>query len=160
VSGKGPGYFRADAVRETVERTYLGRLRPGGSVNLERALRAGDRFGGHIVQGHVDGVGTIVSLRAERSGKRMIVRHPDGLAAYFVSKGSVALDGASLTIAAAGDGLLEIALVPLTLEKTVFGLKRRGDPVHVEADVVGKYVERMTRPSGRDENWYRENGYA
>ncbi|MBM3320108.1 MAG: riboflavin synthase [Candidatus Eisenbacteria bacterium] len=160
VHEKGPGFFRADVVRETVERTYLGRLREGAPVNLERALRAGDRLGGHIVQGHVDGVGTIVSLRDEGEGKRMTIRHPDGLARYFVSKGSVALDGASLTIAAAKNGLLEVALVPFTLERTVFGRKRRGDPVHVEADVIGKYVERMARPESRARKRLWENGDA
>jgi riboflavin synthase len=159
VTGSGSGIFRADAVAETLERSYLGSLRPGDPVNLERALRAGDRMGGHFVQGHVDGVGTITSLRKEGEGKRLTLRYPEGLDRYFVHKGSIAVDGASLTIAEVSDGLVQAALVPATLERTVLGRKRRGDPVHVEADVLGKYVERMTGGRGRPAEWYRENGY-
>jgi len=107
----------------------------------------------------VDGVGEIVSLRREGGGKSFTVRHPDRLGRYIVEKGSIALDGTSLTVAEEGDGLVRIALVPLTLEKTVFGTKRRGDPVHIEVDLIGKYVEKMLRLGGSAGARYREIGY-
>jgi riboflavin synthase len=154
-----PGFFGADVVRETLDHTYLASLCRGDPVNLERALRAGERMGGHFVQGHVDGVGTIVSLRKEGAGKRIAVRYPPELDRYFVQKGSVAVDGTSLTIAGVGDGLVEAALVPATLERTVLGRKRCGDVVHLEADLIGKYVEKAAGGRGRPADWYRENGY-
>ncbi|MFH1279692.1 MAG: riboflavin synthase [Candidatus Eisenbacteria bacterium] len=153
-----PGGFRADVVSETTRRTYLGRLRPGDRVNLERALRAGDRFGGHIVQGHVDGVGAVAGLRPEGEGKTLLARVPGDLKPYVVEKGSVALDGVSLTVAGVEGTTLRIALVPTTLTKTTLGEKRPGDPLHVETDVIGKYVEKMTRREGKGlAEWLRES---
>jgi riboflavin synthase len=154
-----PRSFRAEVVRETIDRTYLASLRSGDLVNLERALRAGDRMGGHFVLGHVDGIGTIVSLRAEGEGRSLAVRHPSTVRACIVEKGSIALDGVSLTIARFEDGILHAALIPATLERTTFGCKRRGDLVHVEGDMIGKFVARSMTGGGRPEAWYRENGY-
>jgi riboflavin synthase len=158
--GGGDGYFRADVVPETARRTYLDRLRPGDLVNLERALRAGDRMGGHIVQGHVDGLGSIVSLRAEGDGKRIAVRVPGEALPYLVFKGSLAIDGVSLTIAAVEGGIVEAALVPWTLARTTLGRARRGGLVHVEADVLARYAARREGRRGRSAEWFRENGYA
>jgi len=137
------GGFRAAVVGETESQTYLPRLRAGDPVNLERSLRLGDRLGGHLVQGHVDGVGKIASLRSAEKEIRMSVLFSSSIGKYIVEKGSVALDGVSLTVASVGRDSLEVALVPVTWEKTAFRKKRRGDPVHIEVDVMGKYVERM-----------------
>lgn len=153
------GGFRADVAPETRRRTYLGRLRPGDAVNLERALRAGDRLGGHLVQGHVDGVGSVAALRAEGEGKALLARVPGGLERYVVEKGSIALDGVSLTVAAVEGTTIRIALVPTTLEKTALGGKRPGDPLHVETDVIGKYVEKMVRREDRLAEWLRESDH-
>jgi len=142
VNGMDGSGFSADVVGETVRRTYLDRLRRGSPVQLERAVRAGDRLGGHIVQGHVDGIGVVAANRKDGTGRRLAVRFDTGLAQYFVEKGSVALDGASLTIAAVTNDRIEVALIPATLENTIFPSKRPGDPVHIEVDVIAKYVER------------------
>jgi riboflavin synthase len=129
-------------------------------VNLERALRAGDRIGGHIVQGHVDGLGSIVSLRAEGDGKRILVRVPEEALPYCAFKGSLAIDGVSLTIAAVAGRIVEAALVPWTLAHTTLGRARPGDVVHVEADVLARYAAKAEGPRGRSAEWFRENGYA
>ena len=129
-----------DVVPETLERTTLGSLEPGGEVNVEPALRAGEPFGGHIVQGHVDGVG---SLRGSCDGLTWFDA-PAGVLRYCVEKGSIAVDGTSLTVAALDDRGFAVALVPHTLEATTLGSLERGDAVNLEADVVAKYVERLT----------------
>jgi riboflavin synthase len=129
-----------DVVPETLERTTLGSLAPGDEVNVEPALRAGEPLGGHIVQGHVDGVG---SLRGSSDGLTWFDAPPDILR-YCVLKGSVAIDGVSLTIAALDESGLGAALIPQTLEATTLGSLEPGDPVNLEADVLAKYVERLT----------------
>jgi riboflavin synthase len=129
-----------DVVPETRERTTLGSLEPGDEVNVEPALRAGEPFGGHIVQGHVDGVG---ALRASVDGLTWFDA-PPGILRYCVQKGSVAVDGTSLTVAALDDRGFAVALVPHTLEATTLGALERGDRVNLEADVIAKYVERLT----------------
>ena len=132
-----------DAVPETLRRTSLGSLAAGAGVNLEPALAAGEPMGGHVVQGHVDGVGRVVSLEPEGDGARLTIAAEPDLLRYCVEKGSIAVDGVSLTIAALlGDGF-EIALVPHTLAATTLGGLRSGDPVNLEADVLAKYVERL-----------------
>ena len=160
VSGKGVRSFRADVVQETIGRTYLNRVPRGAPLNLERAMCADGRFGGHIVQGHVDGVGEILSLRAEGSGSVLDVRLPEGLDRYIIEKGSIAIDGTSLTVVSIEHSVVRVALVPVTLRNTVFGSKRPGNPVHIEVDLLGKYVEKMLRPEGRSAEWYKENGYG
>jgi riboflavin synthase alpha subunit len=132
-----------DAVPETLRRTSRGGLRAGSAVNVEPALRAGEPLGGHVVQGHVDGLGTVRSLEPEGDGARLAVEAPAGLLRYLVPKGSVAVDGVSLTVAALREDGFEIALVPHTLAATTLGSLRPGDPVNLEVDVLAKYVERL-----------------
>jgi riboflavin synthase len=132
-----------DAVPETLARSSLGRLAPGASVNVEPALRAGEPMGGHVVQGHVDGLGAVRSLADEGEGKRLTVEAPEAFLRYCVAKGSVAVEGVSLTVAALREDAFEVALVPHTLAATTLGGLRPGDPVNLEADVLAKYVERL-----------------
>ena len=131
-----------EAVHETMDRTSLGALRPGSKVNLERALRADGRLDGHIVQGHVDGVGRVRELVRGGDGVRLYVDCDAELADALVEKGSVAIDGVSLTVVGVTDTGFDVALIPHTLEVTTLGLRRPGDPVNLEADVLGKYVKR------------------
>ena len=140
------GGFTADLVGETLARTALGRLAPGDQVNLERPLAAGDRLGGHLVQGHVDGVGEILELRPDGDGTELRVRLDPDLARYVVVKGSIAVDGVSLTVARAGPDWFTVALIPHTLAVTTLGRRGVGDPVQLEVDVLAKYVERLAAP--------------
>lgn len=136
--------FSADVSPETLRRSSLASLRPGSKVNLERALAAGGRLGGHIVQGHVDGVGAIESLERLGGGNWWLsVAVPADLERYFVFKGSVAIDGISLTIAAVDPGRIAVAVIPHTYAHTNLQEKRPGDPVNLETDVLAKYVEKM-----------------
>ena len=139
------GGFSADVLAETLDRTAFGSLRDGARVNLERALRAGDRLGGHIVQGHVDAVGRVLSLRAREHD--LVLRVGTGPAALrgIVPKGSVAIDGVSLTVSALSDdgGWFEVNLIPTTLRETSLRDRAVGDAVNLETDVIGKYIERM-----------------
>lgn len=132
-----------DLAAETLRRTTLGRLRPGASVNLERPLSAAGRLGGHFVQGHVDGVGTVTRVTPEGDGVWLEVSLPPGLARYVAEKGSVALDGVSLTVAAVEDSRCAVALIPHTLAVTTLGRKDPGDPVNVEVDILAKYLARL-----------------
>ena len=137
-----------DAVPETLSRTSLARLAPGVKVNLEPALRAGDPMGGHVVQGHVDGVGSVRSVTAEGEGRRIWFDFPAEVLRYCVEKGSIAIEGVSLTIAALDDRGVAVALIPHTLAATTIGALAPGDPVNLEADVLAKYVERLVnRPA-------------
>jgi riboflavin synthase alpha subunit len=131
-----------DAVPETIARTTLGALEPGAEVNLEPALRAGEPLGGHFVQGHVDGRARVSAIEPEGEGARLQLQLPAELYRYCVEKGSLAVDGVSLTIAALDDGV-EIALVPFTLERTTLGALGPGDEVNVEVDLLAKYAERL-----------------
>jgi riboflavin synthase alpha subunit len=143
VTAAGDGALEFDAVPETIARTTLGRLEPGAEVNLEPALRAGEPLGGHFVQGHVDGRARVGGFEREGDGARLRVQLAPELQRYCVEKGSIALDGVSLTIAAlAADGI-EIALVPFTLEHTTLGGLAPGDEVNVEVDLLAKYAERL-----------------
>jgi riboflavin synthase len=137
------GRLAFDAVPETLERSSLGRLAAGARVNLEPALRAGEPLGGHYVQGHVDGVGTVRSVEDEGDGKRIWFDAPPELLRYVVEKGSVAVEGTSLTVADLDGGGFAVALIPHTLSETTLGALEPGDPVNLEADVLAKYVERL-----------------
>jgi riboflavin synthase alpha subunit len=137
------GSMRFDAVPETLARTALRRLRPGGEVNVEPAVRAGEPLGGHIVQGHVDGVGRVTRVAPEGEGARVHVEAPPKLLRYCVEKGSIAVDGVSLTIAAVDERGFEVALVSHTLGATTLGALAEGDEVNLETDVLAKYVERL-----------------
>jgi riboflavin synthase len=135
--------LRFHAVPETLRRTSLGRLVPGDAVNVEPALRAGEPLGGHYVQGHVDGVGRVRSSEPEGEGRRLVVEAPPELLRYCVEKGSIAVEGVSLTVAALDEAAFEVALVPHTLAVTTLGTVDRGREVNLEADVLAKYVERL-----------------
>lgn len=141
--------FTVDVMKETLDRSSLAALAPGSPVNLERPVRPADRLGGHIVQGHVDGVGEIVSREPGDGWDVVTVALPAGLARYVVDKGSIAVDGISLTVVEARDDAFTVALIPTTLELTTLGRKRPGDPVNLEVDVVAKYVERLVRAGVR-----------
>jgi riboflavin synthase len=131
-----------DAIAETLEKTALGDLVPGARVNLERALVAGGRLDGHIVQGHVDGVGRVRSLERQGDDVRLAVDCPDEIRQYLIDKGSVAIDGVSLTVVSVDRAGFDVALIPLTLAHTTLGERAVGDRVNLEADVLGKYVKR------------------
>lgn len=135
--------FRVEVVAETLRRTNLDRLREGDRVNLERAMRAAGRFDGHVVQGHVDGQGTIASTVDEGDGRRIGIDLPSDLARYVVEKGSITVDGVSLTVAALTESGFEVAIIPHTLAVTTFGQKSPGDSVNLEVDILAKYVERL-----------------
>ncbi|MCX5076529.1 riboflavin synthase [Streptomyces sp. NPDC060334] len=139
----GDGEFTADVMQETLNRSSLGALTQGSRVNLERPMELGGRLGGHLVQGHVDGTGTILSRTPSEHWEIVKVGLPAGLARYVVEKGSITVDGVSLTVVEAAADWFTISLIPTTLALTTLGLKRSGDPVNLEVDVLAKYVERL-----------------
>jgi riboflavin synthase len=142
--GRGEGAVAFDLAPETLARTTLGSLRPGDEVNLERPVTPITRLGGHLVQGHVDGVAIVVDRKTEaESGAVLRIRLPEGSERYVVEKGSIAVDGVSLTVAAVDGEAFEVALVPHTLAATTLGRRGPGDRLNVEVDVVAKYVERL-----------------
>ncbi|GIH68196.1 riboflavin synthase [Sphaerimonospora thailandensis] len=136
--------FTADVMKETLDRSCLGVLRPGSRVNLERAVRVDQRLGGHIVQGHVDGTGVILSREPAANWEIVRISLPADLARYVVEKGSVAVDGVSLTVVEAAADWFSVSLIPTTLELTTLGGKQPGEPVNLEVDVIAKYVEKLT----------------
>lgn len=142
----GADGFETEAMNQTLEVTSLGGLEAGDRVNLELAMKASDRLGGHIVQGHVDGAGEVVSLAEDGFARRLRVSLAPELARYVVAKGSIALGGVSLTVAALGDDWVEASLIPETLERTSLGGLAPGDRLNVECDIVAKYVERIVGP--------------
>jgi len=148
--------FTADVMRETLRRTSLAKAAPGDRVNLERAAALGDRLGGHLVQGHVDGVGTILERQPAEHWELVRISLPPDLARYVVHKGSITVDGVSLTVVEVTDADFTVSLIPTTLELTTLGERAAGDPVNLEVDVVAKYVERLAAPhlaalaAGRD----------
>ncbi|HAI65702.1 MAG TPA: riboflavin synthase [Acidimicrobiaceae bacterium] len=144
----GDDWWAADAVPETMDRTNLGGLAPGDPVNLERPLAANGRYGGHVVQGHVDGTGEVHSIEELDDGSwRFTFTLPSELANYVVEKGSIAVDGISLTVAAVTPSTFSIAIIPHTFAVTAMGQRNVGDTVNLEADVLAKYVERLVRPA-------------
>jgi riboflavin synthase len=136
------GELRFDLAEETLSRTTLAAMRPGDHVNLERPVTLLTRLGGHLVQGHVDGVGTVRSVEQAEGGAVMRIEAPPGLDRYLVEKGSVAVDGVSLTVAAIDGDAFDVALIPHTLEVTTLGERAPGDPVNLEVDILAKYLER------------------
>jgi riboflavin synthase len=143
VEAFGDGWFEVFLATETVDRTYLGGLEPGDEVNLERALPADGRFDGHFVQGHVDGTGEVEAVESLGDDWRFSFSLPPELSQYVVEKGSIAIDGISLTVAALEGNTVDVAIIPETYELTTLSEKEPGDPVHLEVDVVAKYVERL-----------------
>lgn len=141
------GAMTFELSEETLALTHFRSLRPGARLNLERSLRLGDRLGGHLMAGHVDGIGRILSIADPGDGgRRFDCEVPAGLERYLVSKGSIALDGVSLTVVRPAGRRFEVAVIPETLERTSLGAARPGAPVHVEADLVGKWIERLALP--------------
>jgi riboflavin synthase len=141
--GAEPGSFSADVMNETLARSSLGSVGKGSHVNLELALRASDRLGGHIMQGHVDGVGTIAAVVDDGFARRVTVDAPEDVLRYVVEKGSIAVDGVSLTVAGVDSRSFTVSLIPETLERTTFGDLEPGATVNLEVDVLAKYVEKL-----------------
>jgi riboflavin synthase len=144
--------FETEAMNQTLAVTALGALEPRSRVNLELAMKASDRLGGHIVQGHADGVGEVLAVEEDGFARRLRVKLPSELLRYAIAKGSIALNGVSLTIADLGDSWAEVSLIPETLERTNLGALALGDELNVECDVVAKYVERLMRPFAGEES--------
>jgi riboflavin synthase len=149
VTGTSDGTFSADLMGETLSRSSLGGLASGAVVNLERPMRLDGRLGGHLVQGHVDGTGVIVQRRPSEDWEVVRISVPPHLGRYVVEKGSIAVDGVSLTVSALGQDWIEVSLIPQTLARTTLGRKQPGDAVNLEADVIAKYVESLLH-GGRD----------
>jgi riboflavin synthase len=139
----GDGEFAADVMHETLRRSSLAEVGDGTPVNLELPLRASDRLGGHVVQGHVDDVGTVRAVREDGFARLVEIAAPAELLRYVVEKGSIAVDGISLTVVEAGEDFLSVSLIPETLERTNLGLAAPGQPVNLEVDVLAKYVEKL-----------------
>ena len=146
VAQKDGETFTADVMRETLDKTSLGALAAGSRVNLERAVTATTRLGGHIVQGHVDGTGSVVRREPSEHWEVVEISLPVDLSRYLVDKGSITVDGVSLTVVQAGDDSFTVSLIPETLARTTLGLKQAGDTVNLEVDVIAKYVERLLAP--------------
>ena len=145
VVGNEGGAFTADVMRETLDKTSLGALEPGARVNLERAVTPATRLGGHIVQGHVDGTGTVVSRTPSEHWEVVEVSLPADLERYLVSKGSITVDGISLTVVEVRADSFTVSLIPETLARTTLGARQPGETVNLEVDVIAKYVEKMVR---------------
>jgi riboflavin synthase len=141
-AASGEGSFDADVMNQTLSVTTLGGLEAGGRVNVEPALRAGDPLGGHLVQGHVDGTARVTSVSTDGFARRLTIALPEDVGRYVATRGSVAVDGVSLTVAALGPDGLEVSLIPETLERTTLGNLAPGDRVNLEADVVARYLQR------------------
>ncbi|MFQ5693216.1 MAG: riboflavin synthase [Nitrospinota bacterium] len=157
--------FDVDVSPETLRKTSLGALRKGDAVNLELALRLGDRLGGHLVSGHVDAVGRIGGRRPERDSEIVTIEAPPEVMRYIVPKGSVSVDGISLTVAEREGDRFRVAIIPHTAERTTLLRKKPGDPVNLEADLIGKYVERLLAPAPNPDSrltkdFLCEHGYA
>ncbi len=146
VTGLGASFFTADVMHETLNRSSLKQACPGDHVNLERAMAAGGRFGGHIVSGHADGTGTIERIRKDDNAVWFTVSANPKLLRYIVEKGSIAIDGISLTVAVVTDEDFSVSTIPHTLASTTLGERKTGDPVNLETDLIGKYVEKLLHP--------------
>ena len=146
-SGISGNTFTADVMHETLNRSSLGSLRQGSRVNLERAMAADGRFGGHIVSGHVDGLGTITDIKKDDNAVWYTVRAESGIMKYIVEKGSITIDGISLTVAEVGRDYFKVSIIPHTAKVTTLGERKTGDKVNLENDIIGKYVEKLMTPS-------------
>lgn len=168
VTDRGEDWFSADVMPETMRRTGLGKLNISDDVNLERALRLSDRLGGHIVTGHIDGTGVVTGRVEEDNAIWLTVEAPDVVMKYIVYKGSVALDGTSLTVAYVTEKHFKVSLIPLTAGATNLGSRKVGDSINIECDVMGKYVEKllnisMNEPKPKKDislDFLRDNGFA
>jgi len=155
--------FAADVSNESLSLTTLGKLKPGDGVNLEKSLRLADRLGGHLVSGHIDGVGTVVSVKPDGRSQRWTFEVPGELARYIAHKGSVTVDGTSLTVNEVAGARFGVNLIPHTVEHTTFAQRRAGDAVNIEVDVVARYVERLLgagEAGGIDADFLKRHGFA
>ena len=164
VTKMGSGWFEADVMNETLRRSSLSSLSQGSPVDLERAMAAGGRFGGHIVSGHIDGTGSIVSMKNDGIAVWITIAADSRILRYIVEKGSVAIDGISLTVAKVTDKDFCVSVIPHTLKNTVLGFKKAGDTVNLENDIIGKYVEKLMQPADNDKGgitagFLMENGF-
>jgi riboflavin synthase len=163
VTKVGKTFFEATAVEETLRRSTISEFKMNQKVNLERALRLNDRLGGHLVLGHIDGIGTVRSIVNKGTGKLFEIILAENLSRYIVEKGSIALDGVSLTVTGIHDNRVGVAVVPYTLQNTTFGLIHTGQKLNVELDIIGKYVEKLLQPAEAEERmgetWLRKLGY-
>ena len=148
--------FTADVMHETLDRSSLGKLHTGSPVNLERAMKADGRFGGHIVAGHIDGTGTITDIRRDDNAVWYTIKAPEHIMRYIVEKGSIAIDGISLTVAYEGTDAFKVSIIPHTLSETALYTKKCGDIVNLENDCIGKYVEKLLKPYGKSSSITRE----
>lgn len=158
----GADFFSADAVAETLLKSTLSKLQRNDQVNLERALRLQDRLGGHLVQGHVDGIGIIRTLSRQQHASALTVEIPDDLVRYTIQKGSIAIDGVSLTIAQKQDQSISVAVIPHTFSQTIFQFKKTGDRVNIEVDFLSKYIEQFIHRTGETKlttEWLKGQGY-
>lgn len=169
VSRFGSDYFEADVMAETMRRTNFRELRTGDKVNLERAMQLNGRFGGHIVSGHVDGTGVIVSMKKEENAVWVSIGTNENILKYIVEKGSITIDGISLTVAYVDDHIFKVSIIPHTGAQTILLGKKIGDSVNLENDLIGKYVEKMlksrmqsagVRSSVIDEDYLRKYGFC
>ncbi|NSW90876.1 MAG: riboflavin synthase [Firmicutes bacterium] len=164
----GTGWFSADVMPETMRKTNLGTLKVGDSVNLESAMRFGGKMGGHIVTGHIDGTGVVADRREEDNALWITVGVSNNILKYIVEKGSVAVDGVSLTVAHVDEGSFKVSLIPHTAGVTTLARRRIGDVLNIECDIIGKYVEKFINrrfsgkkaENGMTLNFLRENGFA
>lgn len=164
VTEKGSDYYKADVMHETMNRSSLGKIKPGSHVNLERAMSAEGRFGGHIVSGHIDGTGSITSIKKDDNAVWYTIAAPENIMRYIIEKGSIAIDGISLTVAKVTDKDFSVSIIPHTIKETTLGEKRVGDIVNLENDLIGKYVEKLItispKKSGNiDKEFLLRNGY-
>ncbi|MDP4290375.1 MAG: riboflavin synthase [Bacteroidota bacterium] len=157
VTSLGPASFIADAMPETLHRSNLGALHAGNPLNLERALRLGDRFGGHIVSGHIDGTGTILNFKEDENAIWITIEAQPSILRYIVEKGSIAIDGISLTVANVEDNIFKVSIIPHTRNETTLCGKASGSKVNLECDIVAKYIERF---SGFDKQSSAESASA
>ncbi|MBN2009173.1 riboflavin synthase [candidate division KSB1 bacterium] len=159
----GPDYFSVDAVAETLAKTTLNDLRPSAPVNLERALRLQDRLGGHLVQGHIDTVARIQQFQQGNEGGDLRIEMPQELLKYVIPKGSITIDGISLTVAEITGHVIRLAIIPHTLKQTILQYKRRGDMVNIEVDLLAKYIEQLMLHAGSDtkitREWLMQQGF-
>lgn len=144
-SDRDGAWFAVDVSEATMAVTALGDLRPGSSVNLERSLRVGDELGGHIVTGHVDAVGALLSIESVAGSKRVRIELPEGIARFVAAKGSITAQGVSLTVNSVGDGSFEVNMIPHTLEKTTFARAVPGDRINLEIDILARYLARLSQ---------------
>jgi riboflavin synthase len=148
VTSKHGENFTADVMQETLDRSSLAKAHAGDRVNLERSVKLQDRLGGHLVQGHVDATGVIEERTPAEHWEVVRITLPKDISRYVVEKGSIAIDGTSLTVTQVKDGSFEVSLIPETLKRTTLGRKQKGDPVNLEVDIIGKYVERLLNSEG------------